>query len=153
LALIKLSHHVRHDVREAMSFARPPLGLGFSPGLRVFSAQYSHRSLSAARCSFSTSTFLRRAEPSHNSGHKHAPPHSSPLTGASSTKIDHKDDENPYKDGPSAIDKAVHLFFFTEILRGNHDNADRGSLIIRSKRHVDCHREFLSSTIHYQVSV
>jgi len=25
---------------------------------------------------------------------------------------------NPYKDGPSAIDKAVHMFFFTEILRG-----------------------------------
>jgi NADH dehydrogenase (ubiquinone) Fe-S protein 8 len=25
---------------------------------------------------------------------------------------------DPYKDGPSAIDKAVHLFFFTEILRG-----------------------------------
>ncbi|KAA1466582.1 NADH-quinone oxidoreductase [Dentipellis sp. KUC8613] len=25
---------------------------------------------------------------------------------------------NPYKDGPSAIDKAVHLFFFTEIVRG-----------------------------------
>jgi NADH dehydrogenase (ubiquinone) Fe-S protein 8 len=25
---------------------------------------------------------------------------------------------NPYKDGPSAIDKAVHLFFFTEIIRG-----------------------------------
>jgi len=27
-------------------------------------------------------------------------------------------DFDPYKDGPSAIDKAVHLFFFTEILRG-----------------------------------
>jgi len=27
-------------------------------------------------------------------------------------------DFNPYKGGPSAIDKAVHLLFFTEILRG-----------------------------------
>ncbi|OSD04620.1 NADH dehydrogenase Fe-S protein 8 [Trametes coccinea BRFM310] len=27
-------------------------------------------------------------------------------------------DFDPYKDGPSAIDKAVHLFFFTEIIRG-----------------------------------
>ncbi|KAJ8503175.1 hypothetical protein ONZ45_g11089 [Pleurotus djamor] len=27
-------------------------------------------------------------------------------------------DIDPYKGGPSAIDKAVHLFFFTEILRG-----------------------------------
>lgn len=25
---------------------------------------------------------------------------------------------DPYKDGPSALDKAVHLFFFTEIIRG-----------------------------------
>ncbi|KAI0321390.1 NADH-quinone oxidoreductase [Amylostereum chailletii] len=25
---------------------------------------------------------------------------------------------NPYKDGPGALDKAVHLFFFTEIVRG-----------------------------------
>lgn len=25
---------------------------------------------------------------------------------------------NPYKDGPSALDKAAHLFFFTEIVRG-----------------------------------
>jgi NADH dehydrogenase (ubiquinone) Fe-S protein 8 len=27
---------------------------------------------------------------------------------------------NPYQHGPSAIDKAVHLFFFTEILRGGN---------------------------------
>ncbi|KAH9948419.1 NADH dehydrogenase Fe-S protein 8 [Amylocystis lapponica] len=27
-------------------------------------------------------------------------------------------DINPYKDGPGALEKAVHLFFFTEILRG-----------------------------------
>ena len=25
---------------------------------------------------------------------------------------------NPYKGGPTAIDKAVHMFFFTEIIRG-----------------------------------
>jgi NADH dehydrogenase (ubiquinone) Fe-S protein 8 len=25
---------------------------------------------------------------------------------------------NPYRNGPSALDKAVHLFFFTEIIRG-----------------------------------
>ena len=28
------------------------------------------------------------------------------------------DPQDPYKGGPSAIDKAVHLFFFTEIIRG-----------------------------------
>ncbi|EIN10519.1 NADH-quinone oxidoreductase [Punctularia strigosozonata HHB-11173 SS5] len=27
-------------------------------------------------------------------------------------------DYDPYKDGPSALSKAVHLFFFTEIIRG-----------------------------------
>lgn len=31
------------------------------------------------------------------------------------------DPEDPYKGGPSAIDKAVHLFFFTEIIRGLFD--------------------------------
>ncbi len=28
-----------------------------------------------------------------------------------------------YRDGPSALDKAVHLFFFTEIIRGNYPAA------------------------------
>jgi len=28
------------------------------------------------------------------------------------------DPQDPYKGGPSAIDKAVHIFFFTEIIRG-----------------------------------
>ena len=31
------------------------------------------------------------------------------------------DTEDPYKGGQSAIDKAVHLFFFTEIIRGLFD--------------------------------
>ena len=31
------------------------------------------------------------------------------------------DPEDPYRGGPSAIDKAVHLFFFTEIIRGLFD--------------------------------
>ncbi|PPQ78224.1 hypothetical protein CVT25_015543 [Psilocybe cyanescens] len=30
----------------------------------------------------------------------------------------HGNQVNPYRDGPSALDKAVHLFFFTEIIRG-----------------------------------
>ncbi|KAF8514818.1 Ndufs8, NADH:ubiquinone oxidoreductase 23 kd subunit [Hysterangium stoloniferum] len=32
--------------------------------------------------------------------------------------VDHEHYVNPYKGGPSAIDKAMHLFFFTEIVRG-----------------------------------
>jgi len=31
------------------------------------------------------------------------------------------DPEDPYKGGPSAVEKAVHLFFFTEIIRGPFD--------------------------------
>ena len=31
------------------------------------------------------------------------------------------DPEDPYKGGQSAIDKAVHIFFFTEIIRGPFD--------------------------------
>ncbi|KAF9534679.1 hypothetical protein CPB83DRAFT_842747 [Crepidotus variabilis] len=30
----------------------------------------------------------------------------------------HGNEINPYRNGPSALDKAVHLFFFTEIIRG-----------------------------------
>ncbi|KAJ3507221.1 hypothetical protein NLJ89_g6431 [Agrocybe chaxingu] len=34
-------------------------------------------------------------------------------------EFDEKGNElNPYRNGPSALDKAVHLFFFTEIIRG-----------------------------------
>lgn len=54
------------------------------------------------------STSPRRLLAQHTSGHNHA----SPAPPSSNTDV------NPYKGGPSAIDKAVHLFFFTEILRG-----------------------------------
>jgi hypothetical protein len=39
-------------------------------------------------------------------------------------------DLNPYKDGPSALDKAAHLFFFTEIVRGAPFSAVRCLLIL-----------------------
>ena len=53
----------------------------------------------------STSTIKLFAQPTDTrTGYAHAPPSTS--------------DHNPYKAGPSAIDKAVHLFFFTEIVRG-----------------------------------
>ena len=38
--------------------------------------------------------------------------------GLSSANYESLEDINPYKGGPRVIDKAVHLFFFTEILRG-----------------------------------
>ncbi|KAH8118724.1 NADH-quinone oxidoreductase [Phellopilus nigrolimitatus] len=57
----------------------------------------------------SVSTSPRRLYAQHASGHHHD--HSTSPASSST-------DVNPYKGGPSAIDKAVHLFFFTEILRG-----------------------------------
>jgi hypothetical protein len=49
-------------------------------------------------------------------------PPSRNMTGAGqfSAREDPGRDYDPYKDGPSALSKAVHLFFFTEILRGWH---------------------------------
>ncbi|THH05616.1 hypothetical protein EW145_g4667 [Phellinidium pouzarii] len=57
----------------------------------------------------SLSSSPRRLYAQHASGHNHAHP---------SAPASSNTDVNPYKDGQSAIDKAVHLFFFTEILRG-----------------------------------
>ncbi|KLO15912.1 NADH-quinone oxidoreductase [Schizopora paradoxa] len=59
--------------------------------------------------SFSTSPRRLLAQPSSSHDHAH---HHNPPTPFKDTYV------NPYKNGPSAIDKAVHLFFFTEILRG-----------------------------------
>jgi NADH dehydrogenase (ubiquinone) Fe-S protein 8 len=36
----------------------------------------------------------------------------------------HGNELNPYRNGPSALDKAVHLFFFTEIIRGMCQSTD-----------------------------
>jgi hypothetical protein len=93
-----------------MSFARPPVFTGLQPRLRVVYRSFSGRSVFLAHRLLSTST-RTHAEHTHSSastgnrGHTHAA-----SVGGS--------DVNPYKDGPSSIDKAVHLFFFTEILRG-----------------------------------
>jgi hypothetical protein len=66
---------------------------------------------------FSSSTRWRLAEP-HPDAHNVQP--LSPPLGSGILGTEDKPDKNvdPHKYGPSAIDKAVHLFFFTEILRG-----------------------------------
>lgn len=67
----------------------------------------------------------------------------------------HGNEINPYADGPSALDKAVHLFFFTEIIRGTrqalHIIAIANSCI--SSRNVDCDGELLPTALHNHVSV
>ncbi|KAL5507830.1 NDUFS8 [Sanghuangporus vaninii] len=59
----------------------------------------------------SLSTSPARLYAQHAPDHDHAHP---PASASSSTDLD----VNPYKGQASALDKAVHLFFFTEILRG-----------------------------------
>ncbi len=61
-------------------------------------------------------------------------------------------DYDPYKDGPSAIDKAVHLFFFTEIIRGPYAHACSVKQFLNlATRHVDSHGTVLPATVHYHV--
>ncbi|KAF8592748.1 NADH dehydrogenase iron-sulfur protein 8 [Ramaria rubella] len=69
-----------------------------------------------------TTSHHRLAQHAHD--HKHnisttGSIHSSPSSvGIQGTEIEAENYVNPYKSGPSAVDKAVHLFFFTEIIRG-----------------------------------
>jgi hypothetical protein len=106
----------RDIISTGMPFARPRVPLGLSPRLLSLARSHHVRSVFVARRLLSTSQ-SSRAE--HQTG-----PLSDVQRGATR-------DVNPYKDGPSAIDKAVHLFFFTEILRGAETN--------RSFRGVDIH--------------
>jgi len=79
-----------------MAFARPRMPLGLSPRLLLYRSNpslVSYRLLSTSRSA--------AAAHHHNHG-----------------ALTESKQGNPYKYGPSAIDKAVHLFFFTEILRG-----------------------------------
>ncbi|PFH51301.1 hypothetical protein AMATHDRAFT_75029 [Amanita thiersii Skay4041] len=85
-----------------MSFARPRLLVGLQPYIRVISRPPSlHASFQARRLLSSSTSYRAQPSPHH---------HSAAVTNAK--------DIDPYKDGPSALDKAVHIFFFTEIIRG-----------------------------------
>jgi NADH dehydrogenase (ubiquinone) Fe-S protein 8 len=103
-------------------FSRTRLAVGFQPRL-VFSQQNSAvRSAVIARRLISSSSC---------SNAQHAHEHNHPtLTSGIEQRMSHHPAPPPrefdskgneldaYKDGPSALDKAVHLFFFTEIIRG-----------------------------------
>lgn len=99
-----------------MSFARPRLALGLAP--RILATQRSaalrsslvaHRNIHNTSCS--------HAE--HLESRLEGPIRSPPLGAGSLTAKDEPGkDIDPYHGGQSAIDKAVHLFFFTEIIRG-----------------------------------
>ena len=66
------------------------------------------------------------------------------------------EDVNPYK-GQSALDKAVHLFFFTEIIRGVPCSQFRVPVLLNANtshnRHVDRFGTVLPPSIHNHVSI
>jgi NADH dehydrogenase (ubiquinone) Fe-S protein 8 len=110
-----------------MSFARIRLAARIASHLRFPSPNGNQSSLIAYRL-LSTTSRRSHAEPVNVKHHQdHFPPdrldpsgglRSPPGTAMLSAQDEAGKSVNPYKGGPSAIDKAVHLFFFTEILRG-----------------------------------
>ena len=98
-----------------MSFARALVAAG--PSARLAAGRISaSRSLALAYRWHSTAP--RQQEQKRDMlehPHIRSPP---PATATYTAANELDKDYDPYKDGPSAIDKAVHLFFFTEIIRG-----------------------------------
>jgi hypothetical protein len=120
-----------------MSLARLPRI--FNIPSRVVLSHLNYPSSLAAYRRFSSSPYRLHASPVPQKQAKNSPT-----------------DADPYKDGPSAIDKAVHLFFFTEILRGPCPHTYTYTASVNKKknpRHVDCARTVLQTPIHDYVSV
>lgn len=98
-----------------MAFARrPPLGLSTR---LLLSPTTSTPSLHlVALRQFSTSRRTLQAQPVHDSVNHVSSPRLG--SGVYSTKEEPDKYVNPYAGGPSALEKAAHIFFFTEIVRG-----------------------------------
>lgn len=136
-----------------MSFARPRLVLGLSP--RILAKQRS-KTLSSSIVAYRNihSSCCSHASPLESSGRLGGPVKSPPLGAGSLTAKDEPGkDIDPYKDGQSAIDKAVHLFFFTEIIRGMCFEDNYSELLHDLLRNVDRYGEFLQATLHDHVPV
>ncbi|CCL98570.1 uncharacterized protein FIBRA_00571 [Fibroporia radiculosa] len=107
-----------------MSFVRALVAAG--PSARVAARMVAPRpSALLAHRLLSTTARRLAQDPLLKDGHVHDHLHdaASPRSPGIKTSMYSAADEpgkdfDPYKDGPGAIDKAVHLFFFTEILRG-----------------------------------
>lgn len=99
-----------------MSLARPRLGVGLhrlltpQRSIAFCSTSVTYRNISSTRRS--------HAEPLHGNLEGPVKIRSPAATGTLTAQDEPDKHTNSYKDGSSAIDKAVHLFFFTEILRG-----------------------------------
>jgi NADH dehydrogenase (ubiquinone) Fe-S protein 8 len=103
-----------------MSFARQRLAFLVASRLRALPRSNPAQSTLIAYRLLSTTSRRSHAEPIHiKHEEQYHPGFKSPTGTATLTAEDEPGkDVNPYKGGPSAIDKAVHLFFFTEIIRG-----------------------------------
>ena len=106
-------------------YSRFNLVVGLQPRI-AFAARHSFsRSPLVSRCLISSSTCSHAEHASRSSSlssgindrASHAPSHPREYDA-------HGHELNPYRNGPSALDKAVHLFFFTEIIRGISINRD-----------------------------
>ena len=140
-----------------MSFARPRLALGLSPRIlatqrsnAMYSSIIAYRSIHSSRCSHASPLESPLASRLEGPVSIKSPPLGA---GSLTAKDEPGKDIDPYKDGPSAIDKAVHLFFFTEIIRGMCFEDDHFAWLHNSLRDVDCSGEFLQAAVHNHVPV
>ena len=138
-----------------MSLVRTRLAIRAAPRLRTptrlnsgYSSLIAYRLLSTtARRSHAEPVNIKHRDAIPN--HRVDPPHPHGTATYDSGK-----ELNPYKGGPSAIDKAVHLFFFTEIIRGEaYMYTLRRWVSMVVNRNVDRVGEFLSRAIHNYVPI
>jgi hypothetical protein len=131
-----------------MSFGLPRMPLGLHPSrLFAISRLNQAQALVLARRSLLTSPSSREEHVSNQTVKMGTSEIRSPPLGQ------HKE-LDPYK-GQSAIDKAVHIFFFTEILRGAKAITNKyscGTNLLWC-RDVDRVGEFLQTTVYYHVSI
>lgn len=137
--------------------SRSRLVLGLQPRLVLstratpaLSALVARRLISSSSCSHAEHDDRQRLEPL-TSGIEDRQSHNAHLR---PREFDEQGLElNPYRNGPSALDKAVHLFFFTEIIRGAFEPLTASRILIFLSRHVDCGRELLQTALHNYVPV
>lgn len=134
-----------------MSFARI---VGLQPRILVAATRQSpttatiaRRLLSSSSCSHAQHTQgmgLQSNLNERHGRHNHSPTPQYDVQGL---------EVNPYKNGPSAIDKAVHIFLFTEIIRGIPFVSCKLFLLLIELRNVDRIGELLPSTLYHHVSI
>ena len=100
-------------------YSRPNLVVGLQPRIAFATRHALSRSPLVSRRLISNSTCSHAEHDSRpsslssaiNERTSHSPSHPREYDA-------HGHELNPYRNGPSALHKAVHLFFFTEIIRG-----------------------------------